>query len=328
MVSLPTADERQARVERLRELVERAVVETPGDGILLSGGLDTSIVATVAAARGRRLRAAMVSVRDAPAPDEAFALRLAARLGIGLHILRPSLGELAERMPEIIRVLDTFDPMELRNSIVTHLGLDRLITEGLRAVLTGDAADELFAGYSYMFNMPAEKLHLYIRHLNDVMCFTSLPLGEALGVGVGLPYLHPGVRSLALALDVHDLVAERNGRCFGKKILREAFADVLGEEVAWRVKTPIEHGSGSTGLAKFAADSVVDSEFENAREQVLRDEGVRLRDKEQYFYYRLYRGLFPPPREKAPAAKTCPDCQGPVPRADQTYCRICGAYPV
>lgn len=324
----PISAERSGRAEQLRRLVVEAVAATAAEGILLSGGLDTSIVATLAAAQGRRLHAVTVSVADSSAPDEPFAKLVAARLGFELQVLCPQLQDLIDRMSEVVRLLDTFDPMELRNSIVTYLGLEAAHTAGIGSVLTGDAADELFAGYSFMFNMQAEQLSGYVRYLNEVMHFTSLKLGPALGVRVELPYLNSAVRAFALTLDAADLVGEREGRRFGKRILREAFADMLPEEIVWRAKTPIEFGSGSTALTRMSVEAVSDEEFECARERVAREDGVRLRDKEQYFYYRLYRQVFPPPREQPRGPKTCPQCQGPVPRLDMRYCRICGAYPV
>lgn len=323
----PTAADRAQRVERLRDLVGASIAAATSDGILLSGGLDTSIVAAVAAAQSHGLRAVSVSVADAPGPDEPFATALAGRLGFELRIVRPSLADLIGRLPELIRLLETFDPMELRNSIVAYVALEAARDAGIRSALTGDAADELFAGYSYMFGMSPEQLPAYIRFLNGVMRFTSQKIGPALRVGVELPYLAHEIRAFALTLDAEDLIAERNGRRFGKAILRRAFADLLPEDVVWRVKTPIEYGSGSTALQKAATEATSDAEFERVRHAALADQ-VRLRDKEQYFYYRLYRQVFPPPRERPRGPKTCPDCQGPAERPDMRYCRICGAYPI
>jgi asparagine synthase (glutamine-hydrolysing) len=322
------SDERLHLARQLRELIAAAVAATTAEGILLSGGLDTSILGTLSASQGRRLRALTVAVAESPAPDAPFARELAARLGFEQQVLRPRYSDLLERMPEIIRILNTFDPMELRNSIVTYFALDSARAAGIGGVLTGDAADELFAGYSYMFNMPPEQLAPYIRHLNEVMHFTSVPLGQQLGVKAELPYLADAVRTFALTLGVDQLVGERAGQRFGKKILREAFADVLPEELAWRVKTPIEFGSGSTGLRQWAVINVSDAEFEAGREQAGKQDGVRLRDKEQYLYYRQYRRLFPPPREQPRGVKTCRECQGPVARPDMRFCRMCGAYPI
>jgi len=237
------------------------------------------------------------------------------------------LDELIAAMPALISVLGGFDPMELRNSIVTWLALKAAKGEGIAAVLTGDAADELFAGYSYIIDMPAEQVRPYLDFLNGVMRFSSSTMGPHLGVAVQLPYLDPEVRQFALTMARDDLVVERNGYRFGKKILREAFGDLVPEEVAWRVKTPIEHGSGSHALQRFVIDSVSDDEFEAARILLARKEGISLRDKEQFFYYRIYRTAFPPPREQMGGVKRCCACGGAVERVEQKYCRLCGAYP-
>jgi asparagine synthase (glutamine-hydrolysing) len=237
------------------------------------------------------------------------------------------LAELIAAMPEVMRILGGFDPMELRNSAVTWLALKAAGEEGIAAVLTGDAADELFAGYSYIFNMPADQVRPYLDFLNGVMRFSSIPMGASLGVEAQLPYLDPAVRQFALTLSRDDLVGERDGQCFGKKALREGFADLLSQEVTWRVKTPIEYGSGSRALQKSVVDLVSDDEFEAARARIAAEDGVSIRDKEQCFYYRIYRTILPPPNQQAGGAKRCSSCGGPVERAEQKYCRICGAYP-
>lgn len=320
--------ERQDRVEQLRNLVIDQVQATSADGILFSGGLDTSILAAIAASHGRRLQAVMVSVKNGTGLDEPFACLMAERLGLGVEILRPTLKELVDRMPELIRLLRTFDPMELRNSIVSYVALEAASKRGLSAVLTGDAADELFAGYSFMFNMNAGQLPSYIRHLNEIMHFTSEVIGRELSVGVESPYLSLSIREFASSLDYGDLVCEYEGKRFGKKILREAFANVLPKEIAWRLKTPIEYGSGSTALKQLAEQSISDSEFDGERERAAKEDAVILRDKEQYFYYRIYRRVLNPPRDLDRGDKNCTECQAPVLRSDMTYCRMCGAYPI
>ncbi len=325
---LLTAIDRQDRVERLRKLVVDQVLASSADGILFSGGLDTSILAAIASSHGRRLQAVMVSVEEGTGLDEPFARLMVERLGLDLEILRPSLYELLARMPELIRILRTFDPMELRNSIVTYVAMETASKRGLSTVLTGDAADELFAGYSFMFNMSAERLPSYIRHLNDIMHFTSPAIGRSLGMGVDCPYLSPAIRDFALWLGYEDVVGDYQGQRFGKKILREAFSNVLPKEIAWRLKTPIEYGSGSTALKQLVEQSVSDTVFERERERAATHDLVKLRDKEQCFYYLMYRNLLRPPKELARNVKTCMHCQAPVLRPDMTYCRTCGAYPI
>ena len=311
----------------LRRLVEDAVVCSTADGILLSGGLDTSILSAIAARQGRRLQAVCVSVAGVVSPDEAFAKMMAERCGFSLRVLRPSLADLVAVMPAVMRVLGSFDPMELRNSAVAWLALEAARKKGIVAVLTGDAADELFAGYSYIVNMPPEQVRPYLDFLNGVMRFSSVPMGSILGVQAQLPYLDPAVRDFALTMSYEELIGEHDGQRFGKKVLRQAFADRLPQEITWRVKTPIEYGSGSHALQKFMTDSVSDDEFEAGRIRIIGEEGVSLRDKEQFFYYRIYRTILPPPREQSGGAKRCTGCCGPVERTEQKYCRICGAYP-
>ncbi len=312
---------------RLRALLEAAVRHSTADGILLSGGLDTSVLSTLAAQQGRRLRAVSVSVADVVSPDEPFAKMIAERYGFPLQVLRPSLADLIAAMPDVMRVLGGFDPMELRNSVVTWLALNAAREQGIAGVMTGDAADELFAGYSYIFNMPADQVSPYLHFLNGVMRFSSIPMAKALGIESHLPYIDPPVRELALTLSVDDLIGERDGQRFGKKVLREAFEDLLPEQVSWRVKTPIEYGSGSRALQKFVTDSVSDDEFETARVRIAAEDGVSLRDKEQFFYYRIYRTILPPPCQQTGGAKRCNSCGGAVERGEQKYCRVCGAYP-
>jgi asparagine synthase (glutamine-hydrolysing) len=325
---LLTPIDRQDRVEQLRNLVVDRVLASSADGILFSGGLDTSVLAAIAASHGRRLHAVMVSVAEGTGLDEPFARLMAERLGIKLEILRPKLSELVDRMPELIRLLQTFDPMELRNSIATYVAMEAASQRGISGVLTGDAADELFAGYSFMFNMPAEQLPSYIRHLNEIMHFTSQAIGRNLDMVVDSPYVSPTIREFALSLGYDDLIGDYEGRRFGKKILREAFSSLLPGEITWRLKTPIEYGSGSTALKQLAEQSVSDSEFKRERERAAVQDLVRLRDKEQCFYYRIYRRLLAPPKELARSVKTCAECQAPVVRQDMKYCRMCGAYPI
>ena len=311
----------------LRQLLENAVERSTADGILLSGGLDTSALSAIAMQQGRKVRAVSVSVAGAVSPDEPFAKMMAERCGFILHVVRPNLADLVAAMPAVMRVLGGFDPMELRNSAVAWLALDAAREEGIAAVLTGDAADELFAGYSYIVNMPPEQVRPYLDFLNGVMRFSSQPMGASLGIQAQLPYLDPAVRGFALAMSRDHLIVERDGQRFGKKVLREAFADLLPQEITWRVKTPIEYGSGSRALQKFVTDSVSDADFEAARIRLAAEDGVSLRDKEQFFYYRIYRRILPPPREQVGGAKRCTSCGGAVERAEQKYCRVCGAYP-
>jgi asparagine synthase (glutamine-hydrolysing) len=311
---------------RLRKLLEDAVERCPADGILLSGGLDTSILSAIAARQARSLKAISVAVADAASPDEPFVKMVAETCQFELRVVRPTLADLVSLMPSLIRVLHTFDPMELRNSVVTWLGLTAAKEWGIQAMLTGDAADELFAGYGYITSRSPEQLRPYLDFLNGVMRFSSQVMALEVGIQARLPYLDLAVREFALTLSYDDLIVERDGRVFGKRALRDAFAGLLPADIIWRIKTPIEYGSGSHRLQEFVVGSIPDEEFDAAHVRVQK-EGVSLRDKEHYFYYKTYRTIFPTPREQHGGAKRCKTCSGAVERPEQRYCFTCGAYP-
>jgi asparagine synthase (glutamine-hydrolysing) len=307
----------------LHQLIHQAVDEQRCDAILLSGGLDTSIVAALAADRGLRLAVTVVVGDDAP--DFAYATELAARLGLEHVVLRRSLDDLWATLPELVRALGTFDGMYLRNDCVVFEGLRELSRRGVRACFVGDGADELFAGYSFMFNKPPAEIAATVQRFASSMHFNGPLLGRSLGIDVRSPYLHPAVIEHALTLPGEALVLEHGGERLGKAPLRTAFASILGERHAYRRKDPIEIGSGATALRGYAAARIEDFEAEAAR--VLASDGVHVRDAERMAYYRIYRDVFGGgPRPDLTQPKACPDCHARGPEG--TYCRVCGAYPI
>ncbi len=155
-------------------------------------------------------------------------------------------------LPQVIRILGTFDVMYLRNDTVVYDGLGELARRGVRSCWTGDGADELFAGYSFVFAKPPEEIERTVARFVATMHFNAPALGEALGVAVRSPYLHPTVIAFARSLRGSDLVLMYQGALMGKAPLRQAFAAELGSHHAFRRKDPIEIGSGATALASRA----------------------------------------------------------------------------
>jgi asparagine synthase (glutamine-hydrolysing) len=308
----------------LRELVTRAIAERRCEAILLSGGLDTSIAATVARDHGLRL-AVTVAVGDDP-PDLAYATSLARALGIEHVVLRRSLDDLVARLPELIRLIGTFDGMFLRNDVVVYEGLREVAARGATACWTGDAADELFAGYSFMYERSASEIEATVRTFAAAMRFNGPRIGRALGVEVHSPYLHPEVIAHAVALPGTAMVMQRDGRRMGKAPLRRAFEGLVPDDHLYRRKDPIEVGSGATRLREHIAARVSDT-FAAEAARILEQDRVRLRDAEHLAYYQLYREVFGgPPRPDPSLPKECPGCHARGPEG--TYCTVCGAYPI
>lgn len=296
------------------------------DGLLLSGGLDTAIIAYVAA-KWRKPYCVTVALEGAPAPDIPFAKRIAAELGLkhDLHYFGEE--ELDEAIRATIKVLKVFDPMEVRNSAAAYVALKQAKKHDLSSVMTGDGGDELFAGYSFLFNHTPAQLEKALKKMWSTMRFSSIPLGKSLGVEVKIPFLDPEFRAYAEKVDVSLKIRAENGQTYGKWVLRKAFEKLIPSELLWRVKAPLEVGTGTTTLPAFFEARTSDAEFTRKKSQFLAQDRVTIRDKEQLFYYEIYRSLYGTPRIAVADDKKCPDCGTGVAR-DVTFCHTCGAYPV
>jgi asparagine synthase (glutamine-hydrolysing) len=316
---------------RLRQLLVQSVEQSRGDSILLSGGLDTSIVAAIASRSNSRLQAFTVLLKDFPSPDLHYSKLISSKLNLGQEIIQASLEDIENSLPEVITTLGSFDPMEIRNSVAVFLGLKRAQSQGYSRVLTGDAADELFAGYSFVKSLQKEEALPKLQQLWQVMHFSSMPLADSLNILALLPFLDPEVKTFATTEIPFEFLVGRNetsdsGELFGKFILRKAFEDSLPPEIVWRTKTPIEFGSGTTCLPKIYSAKISSGEFEEKKETYLEQDHVRLRDPEQLHYYEIYRKSLGPPAPDF-SKRTCPACTSNVPDP-ANFCTICGEYPI
>jgi asparagine synthase (glutamine-hydrolysing) len=209
--------------------------------------------------------------------------------------------------------------MEIRNDITIYIGLKYLKELGVKSVLTGDGADELFAGYSFMFELEPQDVDTWICDGVECWSFSAKPIGENLGLRVFQPFLDERIIDLALKIPAEFKIAKHNGVTHGKYILRKTFEEMLSSEVVWRSKCPIETGSGSTNLSKIFH---VEMEEFNELSKI-----VPLDSQEQAYYFKIYRETIseiPPLNDDE---KTCPRCGGGVPM-NKKYCKICGVYPV
>jgi asparagine synthase (glutamine-hydrolysing) len=309
-------------VKRLKESVGRNVA----DGILLSGGLDTSILAYLISQRAKP-KAVTIAFRNAPAPDIWYARFMASLLGLEHVIHHFDEKELNEALPTVVKATDSFDPMEIRNSVTVFIGLKCAKENGVNKVMVGDGCDELFAGYGFLLGFRAEELNFELRKIWSTMSFSSIRLAEALNVEVKLPYLDPRFKKFAMGLPPYLKVQKEKGKVWGKWILRKAFENLLPQEIVWRVKTPIEHGSGTSILPRYFDSIIHGAEFEEKKSKYLTEDGVTLRDKEQLFYYEIYRSKVGVPHPSKPEGKICPYCNSSIAN-DIKYCRRCGGYSI
>jgi asparagine synthase (glutamine-hydrolysing) len=294
--------------QQLRSKLKEAVERSGADGILLSGGLDTSILAFVA----RPSTGFTVALKDSPASDLIYSEKISKLLGIQHKKMEFTREEALATLPEVIGILKTFD-LALPNDLSIYFALKLAGGSGISSVMTGDGADELFAGYSYMAELPPKDLERYIRRLSQNWHFSANELGRALGVEVKQPFLDEDC--VRFALEISPELKVKDG--VGKYILRKSFEGLIPAEVVWRRKEPIEYGSGSTKLHEIINNMVADEEFKSAAGKF----DIKFINKEHFFYYRIYNEVVGDiPRAKGNEIK-CPCCGAAM---GKYHCRTCG----
>ena len=299
-------------IDEIRKRLTRAVDESGAEGLLLSGGLDSSILAALAPG------VSAFTVTLAPyGEDGEYAKILTQILHIKSYHRMIGIEEAVDSIPAVIGILKSFDPA-IPNDIATFFGLKLAKDQGVKSLMTGDGADELFAGYSFMFDLP--DLESYIRRLKDKICFSSNILGRRLGVEIKQPYLSHEIIELALEIPKDLKIKVEGEKRWGKWVLRKAFEDVLPPKIIWQDKRPLEYGSGTRRLRRIISEKISDEEFEEKR----RLYPVRFMSKEHLFYYQVYRkvvGVIPAPEDNQ---RSCRGCGAGIEKK-ANHCRICGA---
>jgi asparagine synthase (glutamine-hydrolysing) len=282
----------------LSSLVDHAVVKRlMADrevevGTFLSGGLDSSIVTALAARHNPDLQAVTVGMEGAP--DVEAAKQVAAHLGIRHHIRTFTVEEMAERLPEAIWHVESYNPSMVTGALVTFLGAELAKEHGIKVVLCGEGADEIFAGYLAVRHLSFPDLHEALWTLVNNLHKTELQRLDRMSMAVSLearvPFMDRDVVEYALNLPPTAKIREHNGRRTEKWVLRQAFSDgLLPEEIVWREKMPFDQGSGGRGLIGYVEDRISDDELAAAQ---LRWPDAQLVSKEMLHYYRIWREHF------------------------------------
>jgi len=297
--------------ENIKKILSAAVKRKIYKGLLFSGGLDTSILASL----NPKAVAITVSL-ESNAKDIPYSVSLARFLSIEHHRRKVNIEEAIENIPCVIKILKSFDPA-LPNDLVVYFGLKFAKELGIDRVATGDGSDELFAGYSFMKNL--NDLENYIQRISKNMHFSSNDIGRFFGIEIIQPFLDKEVIDFALRIPVDLKIKEENGRFIGKWILRKAFQDFLPPEIIWQSKRPLEYGSGMARLRGIISSKISDDEFKEKQ----RAYSVKFLNKEHLYYYEIYRrviGEVPMPKE---TEKSCLGC-GTGLKINVFHCKVCG----
>ena len=281
--------ERERTRQVLSASVERQMMGDVPVGVFLSGGLDSTLVAAIAARRlaesGERLQTFAVGTEGSP--DLVAARTAAEYLGTEHRERVYTEEEAIEAVPAVVRAIEHFDPSLVRSAVPNFL-LAEMTARQVKVVLTGEGADELFAGYEYLrgFSDPAG-LHAEITRTVEGLHKLNLQRCDRVTMAHGLearvPFLDREVIAFALRLPAQSKLA-RPGEP-EKRLLREAFSGWLPDELLWRDKSQFGDGSGAASvLTEVIQETVTEAELERERGVV----DPPLRTREELAYFRIF----------------------------------------
>ena len=275
--------------DRLIKTVERQMMGDVPVGVFLSGGLDSSLVAAIAArwyrARGERLKTFAVGLEDSP--DLLAARAVAEHLDTEHHESVYTSEDAVRVLPEVVRVIEHFDPSLVRSAVPNFI-LAEFTARHVKVVLTGEGADEIFAGYEYLEEFRTDKelqaeLVRTIEGLHDLNLQRADRVTMAHGLEARVPFLELDMISLGLSLPAGWKLAGADQP--EKRLLRLAFDGWLPEGFLWRKKAQFGDGSGAASvLQQRLEESVTEEEFERERHEV----EPPLRTREEVAYYRIF----------------------------------------
>ena len=288
----PTEMPLTERMSTLRNTLERSVVKRLMSdvpvGAFLSGGLDSSLIAAIARRHLPELHTFSVGV--AGSRDLEAARRVADHLGTIHHEYVYDAEEIHRRLPEIVYSLESFDQDLVRSAIPCYFA-SRLAAEQVKVVLTGEGADELFAGYDYYKGISdpgalQRELRRSVRTLHNMNLQRVDRLTMAHSIEGRVPFLD--VEMIALAQTIPPelkLATDDQGRKVEKWILRKACEDLLPPEIIWRGKEQFDEGSGTVDLIETLWEYWLSPPDADAYAQ--RHTKARLRSGEECAYHKL-----------------------------------------
>ena len=292
----------------LTDAVRRQLMSDVPYGVLLSGGLDSSVISAIACrysemriedesrtkAYWPRLHSFAVGLKGAP--DLAKARLVADHIGTVHHEINYTIEEGLDAIRDVIYYIETYDVTTVRASTPMYLLARVIKSMGIKMVLSGEGADEIFGGYLYFHKAPsAEAFHEEtVRKLSKLHQYDCLRANKSLsawGVEGRVPFLDK--EFLDIAMRTNPAAKMCQGKTVEKRIVREAFADMLPQEVAWRQKEQFSDGVGYSWIDTLKAvtsAAVSDEQMAHAAERFPVNPP---RNKEEYYYRSIFAEHFP-----------------------------------
>ncbi|WP_031426056.1 asparagine synthase B [Flavimarina sp. Hel_I_48] len=294
--------------DALEAAVHRQLMSDVPYGVLLSGGLDSSITSAVAKKYAdKRIESDDTSAAWWPtlhsfsvglegSPDLAAAQKVADHIGTVHHEIKFTIQEGLDAIRDVIYNLETYDITTIRASTPMYLMARVIKSMGVKMVLSGEGADELFGGYLYFHKAPnAKEFHEEtVRKLSKLHMYDCLRANKSLaawGIEGRVPFLDKEFMDVAMSINPQDKMI--NGERMEKWVIRKAFEDYLPKEVAWRQKEQFSDGVGYSWidtLKRTVNESVSDEQLANARYKF----PIQTPQNKEEFYYRsIFEEHFP-----------------------------------
>ena len=309
---------------KIRSLLEESLVNSDAKWVAFSGGLDSSIVAKIQSKKN--INGITIITKDFVGTDLAYSQITAKHVGINLKLKYVEISDMLNAITETVKILKNFNDIEIRNSIVSYLYLNELKENNVTTIITGDGADEIFAGYNFLIQKDHTEIKNELKRMREIMHFPSQKIANELGMSIEMPFIDENIIKMAETLPIDSLVNKKDGITFGKWILRKAFENDLPNSVVWRQKTPMQDGSGTAALTKLFESIITDEIFMEKSKKIKNEDGVTIRTKESLHYYETYRKEFEIPDSKN-EINSCPDCNSEIAN-NSKFCRMCGKFPL
>lgn len=294
--------------QALEDAVHRQLMSDVPYGVLLSGGLDSSVTSAIAKKYSQRRiesddkeqawwpQLHSFSVGLEGSPDLAAARKVADHIGTVHHEIKFTIQEGLDAIKDVIYQLETYDITTIRASTPMYLMARVIKSMGIKMVLSGEGADELFGGYLYFHKAPnAKEFHEEtVRKLSKLHMYDCLRANKSLaawGIEGRVPFLDKEFMDVAMRINPEDKMI-KDGR-IEKWVVRKAFEDMLPESVAWRQKEQFSDGVGYSWIDTLKAlvnQEVTDEQMANAH---FRFPIQTPQNKEEYYYRTIFEGHFP-----------------------------------
>jgi len=293
----------------LESAVHRQLMSDVPYGVLLSGGLDSSIISAIT----KKYSAKRIESDDkqqawypqlhsfaiglSGSPDLEASRKVAEHIGSVHHEINFTIQEGLDAIKDVIYHLETYDVTTVRASTPMYLLARVIKSMGIKMVLSGEGADEIFGGYLYFHKAPdAKSFHdETIRKLGKLHLYDCLRANKSLaswGIEGRVPFLDKEFMDVAMRLNPKDKMADSDSGKMEKWILRKAFEDYLPESIVWRQKEQFSDGVGYSWidtLKKVAEEEISDEQLKNAQYRFPVNPPM---SKEEYRYRKIFSDLF------------------------------------